>query len=58
MDSQAVQALKEVYCEGNPLICARRQVAMAIGRENIPRDLTPNHDYRVPGIIEAFRSAE
>ena len=52
LDSKAGDALKEVYCTGNPLLCARRQVANAIGRERIPLDLNPNHDYRVRDIIE------
>jgi hypothetical protein len=58
LDSKAVDALKEIYCEGNPLLCARRQVANAIGRERIPKDLNPNHDYRVQGIIEANSSEQ
>lgn len=56
MDSLAIRVLKEVYCEGNPPICARRQVAKAVGRENIPPDLMPNHDFRVHGIIEEVLS--
>lgn len=51
MGSRAVNALKEVYCQGNPSICARRQVAAAVGREQVPLDLCPNHDYRVQELI-------
>ncbi len=58
LSSQAVDVLKEVYCRGNPMVCARRQVAMAIGREKTPLDLAPNHDYRVQEIIEAFLSEQ
>ena len=58
LDSKAINALKEIYCKGNPLLCARRQVANAIGRERIPQDLNPNHDYRVQGIIEASLSGQ
>jgi hypothetical protein len=58
LDSKAVELLKEVYCLGNPLICARRQVANAVGRERIPPDLIPNHDYRVRDIIEAALSEQ
>lgn len=58
LDSQAVKVLKEIYCIGNPAICARWQVAKAVGRENVPLDLTPNHDYRVQGIIESVLSGQ
>ncbi len=58
LNSTAVKLLKEVYCQGNPLICARRQVANAVGRERVPEDLSPNHDYRVQDIIEAVLSEQ
>lgn len=58
LSSLAANALKEVYCKGNPTLCARRQVAMAIGREKIPIDLYPNHDYRVQEIIESYLSEQ
>ncbi|MDD3276276.1 MAG: hypothetical protein PHP93_04410 [Kiritimatiellales bacterium] len=58
LDSKAGTALKEVYCLNNPALCARRQVAMAIGREFIPSDLTPNHNHRVQGIIEQVLSGQ
>jgi hypothetical protein len=46
-----VQSLKEVYCYGNPLLCARRRVAMAIGRSKVPDDLNPNHAHRVQELL-------
>jgi len=30
-----IEALKDVYCRGNPLLCARRRVAISIGRERV-----------------------
>ncbi|MGE4488619.1 MAG: hypothetical protein AB7E95_03635 [Kiritimatiellales bacterium] len=57
LDSQAVSALKEVYCCGNPQICARRQVALAVGSEHVPPDLNPNHDYWVQDIISKIKNA-
>ncbi|MEI8207364.1 MAG: hypothetical protein WCG03_10840 [Kiritimatiellales bacterium] len=51
-----INALKDVYCKNNPVICARRQVAMAVGRERVPQDLTPNHTHRVQGIVDAVLS--
>lgn len=52
VDSQAIRALKDVYCDNNPSICARKQVAMAIGRENVPDKLSPNHTHLVQGLID------
>jgi hypothetical protein len=52
----AVKALKEVYCRENPALCARLQVASAVGRENVPPDLTPNHNHLVQSIIEKVLS--
>ena len=49
-------SLKEVYCKGDPTHCARRQVAMAVGREPIPLDLAPNHTHRVQAIINDILS--
>ncbi|MEI7850741.1 MAG: hypothetical protein WCH86_02815 [Kiritimatiellales bacterium] len=56
LHESAIDALKEVYCKGNPNICARRQVAMAVGREQIPLDLTPNHTHRVQAIVNDILS--
>lgn len=51
LHQHAIDELKKVYCENNPAICARRQVAMAVGRENVPLNLAPNHDHLVQGVI-------
>lgn len=56
MSSRAINAMKEVYCRGNSSICARRQVAMAVGREQVPLDLCPNQDFRVQEIIRKVLS--
>ena len=52
LHQNAIDTLKGVYCLGNPELCARRQVALAVGREKIPLDLTPNHTHRVQAIID------
>jgi hypothetical protein len=49
---RAIDELKTIYCRDNPSICARRQVAMAVGREQVPLDLAPNHTHRVQAIID------
>jgi hypothetical protein len=51
LHQHAVDELKKVYCENNPSICARRQVAMAVGREQVPLNLAPNHNHLVQPII-------
>lgn len=51
LHQHAIDELKKIYCENNPAICARRQVALAVGREQVPQDLSPNHDYRVQELI-------
>lgn len=47
------KSFKQRFCYGSYMSCARWQVYDAIGRENVPRDLYPNQDERVKGIIEA-----
>lgn len=54
LSSVAVNALKEVYCHGNPMICARRQLANAVGRNRVPVDLKPNHNHLVRDLIETI----
>jgi hypothetical protein len=39
--------LKENYCCGNPLLCARRRVAVTVGGENVPVDLLPSQSDRI-----------
>jgi hypothetical protein len=51
LHQHAIDELKKVYCENNPSICARRQVAMAVGLEHIPLNLAPNHNYLVQTVI-------
>lgn len=51
--SSLIEALKDVYCQGNPLLCARRRVAISIGREKVPEDLNPNHTHLVQELITA-----
>lgn len=48
-----VENLRKIYCEGNVLLCARRRVAHAVGREKIPNDLHPDHIHLVPELITA-----
>lgn len=49
----AVKNLKNIYCEGNPLLCAHRRVAKLLGPERIPQDLRPDQAHRVQEIIIA-----
>ncbi len=44
--------LKKVYCEGGFDTCGRHMVFKAIGRENVPNDLFPNHCDRAITVIE------
>lgn len=54
-----IGALKEVYCEGNPSICARQQAARALGRDGIPDDLKPSQNERAEKLIaEAVRATK
>jgi hypothetical protein len=55
LHQHAIDELKKVYCQNNPAICARRQVAMAVGREHVPLHLEPNHNHLVLGIIEKHK---
>ncbi|QHI70010.1 hypothetical protein [Tichowtungia aerotolerans] len=48
-----VEKLKAVYCRGNPLLCARRRVAQALGKERVPVDLHPDHTHLVHDLIAA-----
>lgn len=54
----SVDALKKIYCKSKPAICARQQVAMAVGREHVPLDLAPNHTHRVQEIIDDILSRQ
>jgi len=43
--------LKALYCEDNPLLCARRRVARALGREKVPENLHPDHIHHALDLI-------
>lgn len=46
-----IEKLKAVYCRGNPLLCARRRVALALGQKKVPPDLHPDHMHLVHDLI-------
>ncbi len=48
------QMLKNQYCLGDNKDCARHQVFLAAGGENVPADLFPSQTSRVPGILAAL----
>ncbi len=56
--SEAIAVLKEAYCKGNPLLCARRRIAIAVGHEWIPPELNPDHTHLVQDIIIAALSGQ
>jgi hypothetical protein len=50
------QIYKTNYClGGNNGPCARHQVKVALGKENVPGDLYPTQENRVPGILAEYR---
>lgn len=53
-----VAQLKSMYCESNPLLCARRRVAHALGRNNVPSDLHPDHIHHALDLIAARHSRD
>lgn len=44
---------KQRYCLDDYHTCARYQVARAIGKENVPRDLHPNERDRAQVLVHA-----
>lgn len=52
-NEKLAEGLKNVYCRGNPLLCARRRIAKSIGRENVPANIQPDHTHLVQDIVEA-----
>lgn len=44
---------KKRYCEEDSASCARFQVYIAVGRENVPKDMYPNEADKVGGVIQA-----
>ncbi len=51
--SGLAETLKNTYREGNVLLCARRRVALIIGRERVPIDLHPDQTHLVQELISA-----
>ncbi len=49
------QIMKNQYCLGDNAGCARHQVKVAVGSENVPADLFPSQAERVKGIIDALK---
>lgn len=47
------EILKDRYCKGDWMACARHQVFEKFGRDAVPGDLFPNQTERVPGILAA-----
>ena len=47
----SVEELKEKYCKTNNLNCARYMVANAIGKENMPSDLSPDEKVKAYMVI-------
>lgn len=46
---------KETYClSGDNEKCARHQVKVALGKDNVPADLYPSQVEKVPGILESY----
>ncbi|MFA7256848.1 MAG: hypothetical protein WC047_04670 [Kiritimatiellales bacterium] len=54
----AIVIFQEVYCNSTPALCARWQVARAVGRERVPPTLKPNETHLVQGIIDAVLSEQ
>jgi len=48
--------LKETYCLGDNSKCARHQVFLSAGGENVPADLYPSQNYRVEEILNKVNS--
>ncbi len=48
---------KKNFCLGDSTDCARHQIKVALGKENVPGDLYPTQVDRVPRIIEAFKAS-
>jgi len=46
--------MKKQYCQGDSSGCARHQVKVAAGSENVPADLYPSQTYRVKEVLSAL----
>ena len=53
-----VEQLKSKYCKANPLLCARRRVAQALGRSNVPAELHPDHIHHALDLIAARQNED
>lgn len=49
------QLMKQQYCLGDNANCARHQVKVAAGSENVPADLFPVQVDKVPAILAALK---
>lgn len=47
--------LKKRLCQGDNSQCARYMVLLALGREKVPMDLSPNQVDRARGLIAGVR---
>ena len=47
------ESLVDDYCRNNPMLCARRRVAITVGCENVPTDLLPSQSHRVMDAVFA-----
>lgn len=48
--------LKDKYCRGDFVACARFQIYSEFGRENVPPGLFPNEEVMVPEIAAMLRN--
>jgi hypothetical protein len=49
-------SLKKKFCYGEKILCARYSVRMALGKENVPDDLYPDHAVRACEILKAHKT--
>lgn len=47
------QMMKNQYCLGDSTDCARHQVKVAVGSENVPADLYPAQTEKVKAVLAA-----
>jgi len=48
------QLMKNQYCLGDSTDCARHQVKVVAGSENVPADLYPGQTEKVKGVLAAY----
>lgn len=51
----AAQSLKKRLCRGDNANCARHMVVVALGRQQVPTDLSPNQVDRARALIAGGR---